>query len=107
MNKNCHSMPNLNRLSATIAAATIALGSASTAEAANWFKLRGTEPDATTHTQQLRDSLQPASVNCDADSISGAVDKTAPLNSTLPVPNTVPPQHAENVSCTPGSEPWL
>lgn len=92
MNKSSRSIPKLSRFSAVVTAAIIAFGSADVAEAANWFKRRGTEPDTTTHTQQAEDSLQPTSVNCDIDSISGDVGKTEPLNCTLPTPDTVSPQ---------------
>lgn len=96
MNKNSRSIPRLNRLSATVIAATIAFGSASTVEAANWFKLRGTEPeDTTSNTQQVKGSLQPTSANCNTDSISGDVSNTESLNCTLPVPDTVPPQRTD------------
>lgn len=95
MNKNSRSIPRLNRLLATVIAATIAFGSASTVKAANWFKLRGTEPDTTTHTQQAKDSLQPTSDNCDAGSISGDVGKAEPLNCTLPTQDTVSPQRTD------------
>ncbi|NOZ10011.1 MAG: hypothetical protein GXP09_03030 [Gammaproteobacteria bacterium] len=96
MNKNSRSIPRLNRLSAAVIAATIALGSTSTVEAANWFKLRGTEPEgAMAHTQQVKGSLQPTSANCNTDSISEDVSNTESLNCTPPVPDTVPPQRTD------------
>ncbi|HEC11852.1 MAG TPA: hypothetical protein ENI80_01125 [Acidiferrobacteraceae bacterium] len=98
MKKNSRSVPKLSRLSAAVTAATIAFGSVGTAEAANWFKLRGTEPGGTAHTLQVWGFLQPTFVNYDTSAISGAVGKASPLNGTLPIPGTVPPRRTDKSS---------
>ena len=60
------------------------------AQAANWFKLRGTEPGGTAHTLQVWGFLQPQFVKDYSDDIEGAVGALAPANGTKPVPGTIP-----------------
>ncbi len=62
-----------------------------TATAANWFKLRGTEPGGTGHTLQVWGFLQPRYVDDQSDSISGvAPPPLQSLNGTLPAAGTLP-----------------
>ena len=62
---------------------------ASPVNAANWFKLRGTEPGGTAHTLQVWGFLQPTWAKDDSDKIEGAVGALAPANGTLPVQGTL------------------
>lgn len=84
--------PRLGRLPAAVAAATIAFGGAGGAQAANWFKLRGTEPEGVAHTLQVWGFLQPTYINDNSGRISGAVGAAAPLNGDRPIPGTIPPR---------------
>lgn len=63
----------------------------STVEAANWFKLRGTEPGGIAHTLQVWGFLQPTFVSDGSDEIDGISFGPQALNGTLPVAGTVPP----------------
>ncbi len=60
--------------------------------AANWFKLRGTEPGGTAHTLQVWGFLQPAFAHDYSDPIEGAVKAAGPVNGTVAVPGTLPPE---------------
>lgn len=62
-------------------------------QAANWFKLRGTEPGGTAHTLQVWGFLQPRYVKDDSNLISGLGNGKpgpAPLNGTIPTAGTIP-----------------
>jgi len=59
--------------------------------AANWFKLRGTEPGGTAHTLQVWGFLQPTFAHDFSDEIEGAIKAAGPVNGKLPVPGTLPP----------------
>jgi hypothetical protein len=69
-----------------------------TAQAANWFKLRGTEPGGTAHTLQVWGFLQPTWAKDFSDPISGAVGGFAPANGSMQVPGTIPPDRTERES---------
>lgn len=71
---------------------------AGSAQAANWFKLRGTEPGGTAHTLQVWGFLQPTYANDFSDPISGAVGGFAPANGSMQVPGTLPPDRTERDS---------
>ena len=65
--------------------------------AANWFKLRGTEPGGTAHTLQVWGFLQPAFAHDYSDPIEGTANKAGaplPLDGTIAVPGTLPPTRA-------------
>ena len=62
--------------------------------AANWFKLRGTEPGGTAHTLKVWGFLQPAFAHDYSDPIEGAVKALGPANGTVAVPGTLPPTRA-------------
>ena len=66
--------------------------------AANWFKLRGTEPGGTAHTLQVWGFLQPTWAKDYSDEIEGAVAGAARNNGTLPVPGTLPPDRTSRES---------
>ncbi len=69
------------------------LAAGGNAEAANWFKLRGTEPGGTAHTLQVWGFLQPRYVTDQSNEININVGPPAlqsALNGTLPVPGTIP-----------------
>jgi len=68
------------------------------AQAANWFKLRGTEPGGTAHTLQVWGFLQPQFVKDYSDDIEGAVGQLAPANGTKPIPGTIPPDRTSQQS---------
>lgn len=68
------------------------------AQAANWFKLRGTEPGGTAHTLQMWGFLQPQFVKDYSDDIEGAVGGLAVANGTKPVPGTIPPDRTSQQS---------
>lgn len=70
---------------------------ATNTQAANWFKLRGTEPGGTSHTLQVWGFLQPRYVNDTSDEISGipatlpnGAPAPVPLNGTVPTAGTLP-----------------
>ncbi|MGB5443449.1 MAG: hypothetical protein WBN57_12650 [Gammaproteobacteria bacterium] len=71
---------------------------ASPVNAANWFKLRGTEPGGTAHTLQVWGFLQPTWAKDYSDKIEGAVGALAPANGTLPVQGTLPPDRTSQES---------
>lgn len=80
--------------------AALALGAhVTSSEAANWFKLRGTEPGGTAHTLQVWGFLQPTYAKDFSDTIDGAVavlgDPTKNggqiVNGTDSVQGTIPP----------------
>ncbi len=77
----------------TILGAGIVLAATNT-QAANWFKLRGTEPGGTGHTLQVWGFLQPRYVSDQSDEISGIAPPGPPplgiLNGTLPTAGTLP-----------------
>jgi len=68
------------------------------AQAANWFKLRGTEPGGTAHTLQVWGFLQPQFTKDTSDDIEGAVGGLAPANGTKPIPGTIPPDRTSQQS---------
>lgn len=69
-----------------------------TANAANWFKLRGTEPGGTAHTLQVWGFLQPTWAKDYSDDISGAVGGFSGANGSMQVPGTIPPDRTERDS---------
>ena len=71
---------------------------ASPANAANWFKLRGTEPGGTAHTLQVWGFLQPTYAKDYSDKIDGAVGLLKPANGTYPVQGTLPPDRTSQES---------
>jgi hypothetical protein len=82
-------------MSAVIGAG-IVLASTNT-QAANWFKLRGTEPGGTSHTLQVWGFLQPRFTSDRSDEIKGVGAPIGPgpaglknLNNTLPTAGTAP-----------------
>jgi len=89
----------LKKIPLVLATASILLLT-STADAANWFKLRGTEPGGTAHTLQMWGFLQPRWVYDDSNQInvvggSPAAGLVPPpianaLNGTNIVPTTIP-----------------
>ncbi len=86
---------NLLVVSGLILGLTVITG---TAQAANWFKLRGTEPGGTAHTLQVWGFLQPTWAKDFSDPISGAVGGFAPANGSMQVPGTIPPDRTERES---------
>lgn len=94
MFKKLHSMRRAIPLGIALA---LGLG-ASTTEAANWFKLRGTEPGGTAHTLQVWGFLQPTYVNDMSDDIEGAVGGLAGANGDKQVPGTIPPDRTSRES---------
>ncbi|HHJ35120.1 MAG TPA: hypothetical protein ENJ87_05080, partial [Gammaproteobacteria bacterium] len=84
----------------TLIGSAILLGS-SQIEAANWFKLRGTEPGGTAHTLQMWGFLQPRYVSDQSDDINGVGNPVGPgpaglknLNGTNPTAGTIPRDRA-------------
>lgn len=71
-------------------------GLSTSAEAANWFKLRGTEPGGAVRTLQVWGFLQPTYASDSSNSILGAVGGAAPLNGTESVPGTLPPDRLDS-----------
>ena len=73
---------------------------ASPVNAANWFKLRGTEPGGTAHTLQLWGFLQPTYADDSSDKIKGAVGglANAGANGSMQVPGTIPPDRTDRSS---------
>jgi len=71
-----------------------------TAQAANWFKLRGTEPGGTAHTLQVWGFLQPTWAKDFSDDIDGAVGglAAAGANGSMQVPGTIPPDRTDRES---------
>ncbi|MEE8342978.1 MAG: hypothetical protein V3R51_04175 [Gammaproteobacteria bacterium] len=70
-----------------------------TAQAANWFKLRGTEPGGTAHTLQVWGFLQPTYTKDYSDDIEGGVGGFGnAVNGTLPIPGTIPPDRTSQES---------
>ena len=68
--------------------------------AANWFKLRGTEPGGTAHTLQVWGFLQPTWAKDYSDDIEGAVGglNAAGGNGSMQVPGTIPPDRTDRSS---------
>ena len=75
----------------------MAVGTTSS-EAANWFKLRGTEPGGIAHTLQVWGFLQPTFTQDQSDDIEGAIGGLAGANGTKPVPGTIPPDRTSQES---------
>jgi hypothetical protein len=77
---------------------------ASPANAANWFKLRGTEPGGTAHTLQVWGFLQPTYAKDYSDKIKGATalldgaGGTRSINGDLSVPGTLAPDRTSQES---------
>jgi hypothetical protein len=71
---------------------------APSADAANWFKLRGTEPGGTSHTLQVWGFLQPTYAKDYSDEIEGAVGGFSSTNGDNQVPGTLPPDRTERSS---------
>ena len=63
----------------------------SSSEAANWFKLRGTEPGGIAHTLQVWGFLQPTYDKDNANNIDGAIKALSPANGDTPIPGTIAP----------------
>lgn len=91
---------NTSILTTAVAALLFVVGSgySDQTEAANWFKLRGTEPGATAHTLQVWGFLQPTYVSDRSGKIKGAIGGAAPLNGTTAVPATIAPNRKEQRS---------
>jgi len=69
------------------------------AEAANWFKLRGTEPGGTSHTLQMWGFLQPQFTKDTSNDIEGGLGGFGnAVNGTKPVPGTIPPDRTSQQS---------
>jgi len=84
------------RHSATVAAVLAGLGgAATTAEAANWILLQGTEPFGKAHTLQMWGFMQPTFRQVEDDKID--VDGT-PFDGNRPVFNTLGPDRQSNQS---------
>jgi len=86
-----------NQMILKISSAILSAGmllSATNIHAANWFKLRGTEPGGTAHTLQVWGFLQPRYVSDESDKISGISPPGPPpisvLNGTIPTAGTIP-----------------
>jgi len=88
----------LSSVTGLLAAFVTPLLLSSGAEAANWFKLRGTEPGGTAHTLQVWGFLQPQFTKDTSDDIEGAVGGLAGANGTKPVPGTIPPDRTSQQS---------
>lgn len=78
---------------------------ASPVNAANWFKLRGTEPGGTAHTLQVWGFLQPTYAKDSSDKIKGATallneggGSVRSINGDLPVQGTLPPDRTSQES---------
>ncbi len=70
-----------------------------TSEAANWFKLRGTEPGGTAHTLQVWGFLQPTFAQDQSEDIKGGVGPFgAAVNGTKPIPGTIAPDRTSQQS---------
>lgn len=75
------------------------LGTATdTVEAANWFKLRGTEPGSAAKTIRLWGFIQPTYAKDYSNDIDGAVGLLANRNGTAQVPGTIPPDRTNRDS---------
>lgn len=89
-----------------LSAAVLLLGAVLTpVEAANWFKLRATEPGGTAHTLQVWGFLQPTYDKDFSDKIEGTVGALGPrtpdgrgANGSLPVQGTIPPDRTSQSS---------
>jgi len=75
----------------------MAVGTTSS-EAANWFKLRGTEPGGIAHTLQVWGFLQPTFTQDKSDDIEGAVGGFAGANGSKQIPGTIPPDRTSSQS---------
>ena len=71
---------------------------ASPVNAANWFKLRGTEPGGTAHTLQVWGFLQPTYADDTSDNIKGTVGGFSPAEGQKQVPGTIPPDRTDRSS---------
>ena len=76
----------------------LTIGIALPVNAANWFKLRGTEPGGTAHTLQLWGFLQPTFVKDNSDEIDGAVGGASAMNGDKLVQGTIPPDRTSQKS---------
>jgi predicted porin len=76
------------------------LGLSTSTEAANWFKLRGTEPGSTPHALQVWGFLQPTYTSDSSKSIRGSVGGAVPLDGTKSVPGTLPPDRLDSQGFT-------
>lgn len=101
-------------LMAVLVTMAVGLGSISSAQAANWFKLRGTEPGGTSSTLQVWGFLQPTFMTDTSDRITGAVMAAAGaippmgtfspisggngINGDLPVQGTILPDRVSQDS---------
>jgi len=76
----------------------LAMGT-TTVQAANWYKLRGTEPGGISHTLQVWGFLQPTYVNDFSGDIKGGVGGFGnAANGTEPIPGTIPPDRTSQQS---------
>jgi hypothetical protein len=75
----------------------LAMGT-TTSQAANWFKLRGTEPGGISHTLQVWGFLQPTYAYDFSDPIEGAVGGFASVNGDDQVPGTLPSERTSQQS---------
>ncbi len=89
----------LRSITGLLAAFVAPLLLSSGAEAANWFKLRGTEPGGTAHTLQVWGFLQPTFVKDTSDDIEGGLGGFGKaVNGTKPVPGTIAPDRTSQQS---------
>ncbi len=75
----------------------LAMGT-TTSQAANWFKLRGTEPGGISHTLQVWGFLQPTFADDFSDDIKGGIGGFAAANGDKQVPGTIPPDRTARSS---------
>ncbi len=98
-------MKQFKKPACAVSALTLALGLgfAGSAQAANWFKLRGTEPGGTARTLQVWGFLQPTYVEDTSDRIEGLPVPgqpagTANFNGDIPVAGTLEPDRSSQSS---------
>lgn len=81
----------------TALAFALGLGFAGSAQAANWFKLRGTEPGGTARTLQVWGFLQPTYVEDTSDRITNTV-VPANFRGDIPTAGTLEPDRSSQSS---------
>lgn len=91
---------NSNILITAVATLLFVVGSgySDQTEAANWFKMRGTEPGGTAHTLQVWGFLQPQYVSDRSGKIKPFTGGPQPLIGTTAVPATIAPNRKEQRS---------
>lgn len=81
----------------TALAFALGLGFAGSAQAVNWFKLRGTEPGGTARTLQVWGFLQPTYVEDTSDRVTNTV-VPANFRGDIPTPGTLEPDRSSQSS---------